>query len=235
VTGKNKSKDECPSKVNYRLKIRMVGEEGAGKSSLILHATDNTYPDCSTVIGDFMPITVDFEEFKMLLQLWNTVSVGKDKSDFYRPFHAVAVVFDLSERDSWEAVPNWLRDMKSYACTNTALVLVGTKKDLPRVVPRDEIQTFVDCEQRLYFETSAQTSEGVEYFINRLALKMIDVNEDVSPEDVPKFLATAWMTKRRGQDHFSVFLLLRSEKRKSPKKPSLCGDQNRYFQTLPFV
>jgi GTPase SAR1 family protein len=218
------------SAANYSLKIRLVGEEGVGKSSLILRAADEDFQEgfIDTFGVDFKRVAIDFGEFEVSLQLWDTTRIFRmqDNSSFHRPFHGMVAVLDLSERDTWEAIPVWLTEMKRYKSPETVLVIVGTKKDLPRVVPRKEIQTFVDCdEQLLYFEISAKTGEGVEYFINRLALKMVEANNErtISSHDLSKFLTTAWMTKRKDQDYFSVFLLLTSDNRKSQNKSSLCA------------
>lgn len=57
--------------------------------------------------------------------------------------------------------------MESYTDESAAVILVGNKCDGPKVVPDDEIRSFVESKKLHYFETSAKNSTNVsEMFVN---------------------------------------------------------------------
>jgi Ras-related protein Rab-1A len=83
------------------------------------------------------------------LQLWDTVrfffthdirinfflKAGQEKfrtitSSFYRATHGIVFVYDISNKDSFESVKQWYREIDHYASDSLVKILVGAKKDL---------------------------------------------------------------------------------------------------------
>ena len=59
---------------------------------------------------------------------------------FYRDADALLLVFDITNRLSFENIRNWLAQVKEFAKENVQLMLVGNKSDLchRRKVKTDE-------------------------------------------------------------------------------------------------
>lgn len=49
---------------------------------------------------------------------------------YYRGAAGALLVYDITSRDSFNALSNWLRDARSLAGPNIVILLVGNKKDL---------------------------------------------------------------------------------------------------------
>uniref|UniRef100_A0A1I8FFL7 CBFD_NFYB_HMF domain-containing protein n=1 Tax=Macrostomum lignano TaxID=282301 RepID=A0A1I8FFL7_9PLAT len=70
----------------------------------------------------------------MLRAIWDTAGQERFKSvtrSYYRARAAGALlVYDVTSRDSYNALSNWLSDARSLASPNIAIVMIGNKRDL---------------------------------------------------------------------------------------------------------
>ena len=145
-----------------------------GKSSVLLRFADNTYTESfiSTIGVDFVSaiqkiktLEIDTKIFK--LQIWDTAGQEKFRtitSSYYRGAHGIIVVFDLTNRDSFMNVTNWVNEISKYASDSVNKLLVGNKSDLggSRVVTTEEAKELADSLGVAYIETSAKNAVGVE-------------------------------------------------------------------------
>ena len=67
----------------------------------------------------------------------------------YENSNGVLLVFDVTDKDSFNNLPKWLEDMNQYA-PRTDRILVGNKIDLTedRVVDKDSAETFAKSNGR---------------------------------------------------------------------------------------
>ena len=49
---------------------------------------------------------------------------------YYRHKHGIIVVYDITDRDSFTKVKDWMNEVEKHAKENTSKILVGNKKDL---------------------------------------------------------------------------------------------------------
>lgn len=108
---------------------------------------------------------IDHKIFK--LQIWDTAGQEKFRtitSSYYRGAHGIIVVFDVTNKDSFMNVGNWMNEITKYASDNVNKLLVGNKSDLTdrRAVTYDEAKELADSLGVDYIETSAKTATGVE-------------------------------------------------------------------------
>jgi len=54
---------------------------------------------------------------------------------FYKQTDAVVIVFDLTQRPTFESVTNWLQSKYKHTSGSIPIVLVGNKADLLAVEP----------------------------------------------------------------------------------------------------
>lgn len=78
-------------------------------------------------------------------------SAGQEKyrtvtSSYYRTANGILVVFDLTNRKSYDDVGVWLDEIDKYASPKVLRILVGNKQDLDseRVVMKKEAQKFAE-------------------------------------------------------------------------------------------
>ena len=100
------------------------------------------------------------------MQIWDTAGQELFRAvtrSYYRGSHGAFIVYDITNRDSFENVPRWLTDVKSSDRSDIVCILIGNKSDLNnREVSREEGQKFADSYGMTFFETSAKTGENVE-------------------------------------------------------------------------
>ena len=99
------------------------------------------------------------------MHIWDTLGQEKFQSIakiFYRGTVGAFLVFDLSNRKSFEEVEAWL-SITNESCDNSVVkTLVGNKCDLPsREVKYDEAIEYAQKRGMNYVEVSAKTGQNV--------------------------------------------------------------------------
>ena len=88
---------------------------------------------------------------------------------FYRQCDAIVIVFDLTQRPTFEGVTNWLQSIYKHTSGSIPIVLVGNKCDLlavePDPVKKEEAQKLANENELRYFQTSAFTGEQVKEMV----------------------------------------------------------------------
>ncbi|XP_017358722.1 ras-related protein Rab-18-like isoform X2 [Cebus imitator] len=117
------------------LKILIIDESGVGKSSLLLRFTDDTFdPELAATIGvDFKVKTISVDGNKAKLAIWDTAGQERFRAltpSYYRGAQGVILVYDVTRRDTFVKLGNWLNELETY-CTRNDIVnmLVGNKID----------------------------------------------------------------------------------------------------------
>ena len=121
----------------------------------------------------------DTPQKHMKLSLWDTAGQETYKSvtrSYFRGASGALLVFDLSRRQTFQHVTDWLNDLRQIAEPDIVVVLVGNKADLTqqgnnkREVTREEAEEWARRNGVLeYVETSAKSGENVENAFMRVA------------------------------------------------------------------
>ncbi|XP_051555666.1 ras-related protein Rab-18-B isoform X2 [Myxocyprinus asiaticus] len=141
------------------LKILIIGESGVGKSSLLLRFTDDTFdPELAATIGvDFKVKTIAIDGNRAKLAIWDTAGQERFRTltpSYYRGAQGVILVYDVTKRDTFTKLENWLNELETY-CTRNDLVkmLVGNKIDKDnREVDRNEGLKFARKHSMLFID-----------------------------------------------------------------------------------
>jgi len=154
---------------DYLFKLLLIGDSGVGKSCLLLRFADDTYTDSyiSTIGVDFKIRTVDLDTKTIKLQIWDTAGQERFRtitSSYYRGAHGIIIVYDITDKESFDNVRQWLFEIDRYASENVCKLLVGNKSDLSnkRAVEYDAAKAFADELTIPFLETSAKNATNVE-------------------------------------------------------------------------
>lgn len=172
---------------DYRFKMVVGGEMAVGKTSLVLRFTDNAFkrnylPTIGANILD-KNITMDDGNITQLVifDIAGQQMYENMRRLFYKGLRGVFLVFDLTNKSSFNAIHDWYEDILAHLNEADASeligFLIGNKNDLERlreVEKRDAIKLADDI-GFTYIETSALTGENVEYAFRIIARKLMDV------------------------------------------------------------
>ncbi|XP_006628171.1 ras-related protein Rab-39A [Lepisosteus oculatus] len=155
----------------YQFRLIVIGDSTVGKSCLLRRFTEGKFTDVSdpTVGVDFFARLVEIEPGKRIkLQLWDTAGQERFRSitrSYYRNSVGGLLVFDLTNRRSFEHLKDWLDESKMYVQPfEIVFLLVGHKCDAghQRQVSREEAERFALACGMKYIETSAKDATNVE-------------------------------------------------------------------------
>jgi GTPase SAR1 family protein len=93
------------------------------------------------------------------------------------------MVFDVTNRSSFDSISEWLAEVREHSNENIDIILCGNKIDLveERMISKDEGSKWAEENDVKYFETSAKTNENecVDEAFHELILMVSDkvINE----------------------------------------------------------
>ena len=100
---------------------------------------------------------------------------------YYKGKNGILVVYDITNRQSFDDINFWLNEIEKIANKNTVILLVGNKCDLEdeRKVSFQEGKDFADNNGIKFIETSAKTNQNVDEAFEILIDEVIKNNKDI--------------------------------------------------------
>ncbi|XP_057171193.1 ras-related protein Rab-26 isoform X1 [Ursus arctos] len=118
-------------------KVMLVGDSGVGKTCLLVRFKDGAFlagTFISTVGIDFRNKVLDVDGMKVKLQIWDTAGQERFRSvthAYYRDAHALLLLYDVTNKASFDSIQAWLTEIQEYAQHNVVLMLLGNKVSTP--------------------------------------------------------------------------------------------------------
>jgi len=165
------------------VKLLLIGNSSVGKSSLLLRFSDKQWlpeDEASATIGvDFRVHKLDVQGRRVKMSIWDTAGQERFRTitaSYYRGAQGVILVYDVSSRESFEALPRWLEELDNYVAPEVVKIVVGNKldKEYSRQVPAAEAAAFAARTGCLFVEASAKTAVGVAEAFNDVVARIID-------------------------------------------------------------
>ncbi|QSL65641.1 hypothetical protein MERGE_002954 [Pneumocystis wakefieldiae] len=159
-----------------KFKLVFLGDQSVGKTSLITRfmydTFDNTYQ--ATIGIDFLSKTMYLEDKTVRLQLWDTAGQERFRSlipSYIRDSSVAVVVYDITNRNSFSSIKDWINDIISERGNDVIIVIVGNKTDLnnKRQVRTDEGEKMAKDLKTQFMETSAKTGSNVKTLFRNIA------------------------------------------------------------------
>jgi DnaJ family protein C protein 27 len=164
------------SKIKKPLKIKIisVGNSEVGKSCIIKRYCEKRFvPKYLQTIGiDYGVTKVSVKDREVKVNIFDMsghVIFHEVRNEFYKDTQGALLVFDVTEKSSFDALENWLNEIKqdlelihSNSLENIIFVVCGNKVDKgKRVVEESDARMWAHLKGYHYFETSASSGVGV--------------------------------------------------------------------------
>lgn len=182
------------------IKISVVGNSNVGKTNIIQRFTRNIFnlETKSTIGVDFENKIINYKNRIIKTQVWDTA--GQERymsivSTFYKSAHGIIIVYDITDRSSFQNVEKWIESIKKYInINNTKILLLGNKSDLyhKRVVSNIEgremaekhkINLFLEISalENIDTDTSKSVDKAFEFLITLILDDIIKEDKNVCP------------------------------------------------------
>ena len=114
-------------------------------------------------------------------QIWDTAGEERFRtvvSTYFRGAHGILLLYDVTNRDSFKNLENWLIEIEKNSSEKVLKILLGNKCDLndDREIQPDEGRAFADRNGMEFMETSAKMNTNVNEAFETLGKLMIEFN-----------------------------------------------------------
>jgi Ras-related protein Rab-1A len=168
---------------DYIFKVLLLGNSDVGKSSLLLRFVDSLWNDAfvPTIGVDFKVKTLEINNKKVKMQIWDTAGQERFRtvvSTYFRGAHGILLLYDVTNKDSFKNLENWLIEIEKNSSDKVLKILVGNKCDLSddREIQTEEGQAFAVRNGMEFMETSAKMNTNVSEAFETLGKLMIEFN-----------------------------------------------------------
>lgn len=201
------------------MKVLLIGDSGVGKTALLHSFTSETFdPDIGVTIGMDIRVkevsvldTQTGQAKRMSMKLWDTAGQERFRtvtSSYYRGAHAIVLVYDVNEPETFFSLQNWLDEANSYRCKDTCdeevvYLLLGNKVDQCPLVDEMPVssvtaQNFAKKHQMLFALTSAKTRAGVVQAFDEVAQSVYDKMSDALNDDTKNRILSGALPAQSG-------------------------------------
>ena len=160
-----------------------------------------------TTIGvDFRFKTMIVMDKIVKVQVWDTAGQERYRSitnAYYRGAEGILIVFDVTKKESFESIQNWINEVTGYTGKDVIMVCLGNKNDLKKGIDKNEIYEFQKKTGLEIINVSAKTGDGVEeafkHIIELLIKKNLANKENSDDDDTAKINLTGGNDKNKNK------------------------------------
>lgn len=179
-------------KDDFSFKAIIIGDAFVGKSSLINQAIKKQFKTtyAPTLGFDYFVFHIRIKNKIIKLQIWDTCGQEIYKSlvtNFYRNSSVAFMVYAINDRNSFEHIDNWLKEIKYNSSPDTKIFLIGNKCDLineRKVTYEEGLNYSNNYEFNGFYEVSAKTGEKTEEIMIKAAKALYDDYSDYLSDKV---------------------------------------------------
>ena len=171
----------------------IIGDSGVGKSSILKRAVKNRFDEGyqATIGFEFLLMHFCVNDLKIKLQIWDTCGQEMYRSlvqGFYRNTSLALIVYDISDKKTYENLDNWIRDLRSHTDPELPIFIAGNKFDLEdkRQVACNDAKDYSLSSRTKYFtECSAKTGYNVENIFYEAAKYLYNACKELGRNKIP--------------------------------------------------
>lgn len=148
---------------------------------MLMRYVDNTFTNnfFNTIGVDFKMKSIYLDKKALRLQIWDTAGQERFQTitcNYYHGAQGIFVVYDITDRESFNSVKMWMGEIKKYAQPNVIKILVGNKNDMEekREISFEEGKEMADSYNIDFFETSAKETYQIDKSFNEISKLIVD-------------------------------------------------------------
>jgi len=169
-------------------KVVLLGEGRVGKTCLFMRYIRNTFANDqeSTTQATFLEKRLNVGRKSVRLMIWDTA--GQERFHalgpiYYRDANGALLVYDITDRDSFTKVRNWVKELRKIVGKNISLVIAGNKSDMEkqRQVDEAEAEAYAESVGAKHILCSAKTGKNVDAAFLEITKGMLAGSSDEGP------------------------------------------------------
>ncbi|CAH9069946.1 unnamed protein product [Cuscuta epithymum] len=173
---------------NVNAKLVLLGDMGAGKSSLVLRFVKGQFLEFqeSTIGAAFFSSTVSADNTTVKFEIWDTAGQERYHSlapMYYRGAAAAIIVYDISSLESFDRAKKWVKELQKQGNPNMVMALAGNKADMEdkRKVTAEDGKVYAEENGLFFMETSAKTAQNVNEVFIEIAKRLPRAQTSLNP------------------------------------------------------
>ncbi|XP_049977960.1 EF-hand calcium-binding domain-containing protein 4B isoform X1 [Alexandromys fortis] len=181
--------ENTPSTPDRLFKIVFVGDSAVGKTSFLRRICEARFsPGMAATVGiDYRVKTVTVDNAQVALQLWDTAGQERYRcvtQQFFRKADGVVVMYDLTAKQSFLSIRQWLSSVEEAVGDRIPVLLLGNKLDneKEREVPRGLGEQLAKDNSLIFYECSAYSGHNTKESLLHLA-RLLKEQEDTVRKD----------------------------------------------------
>jgi Ras-related protein Rab-1A len=187
ASNENFSLEEAMKKTTYEFKIILLGSISVGKTAILTRYIDNEFSDksASTIKIDFKTkiININTNMVQAKLNIWDTCGDEKFRAitrQYYSNSQGILLVYDITNRESFDKIIEWVNEIRNNAPNDVVLFLVGNKIDLTskRQISYQEGKKKADELGMLFREVSAKSGDNILVLFEEISEAMVHFIEN---------------------------------------------------------
>uniref|UniRef100_A0A3Q2E0W1 small monomeric GTPase n=1 Tax=Cyprinodon variegatus TaxID=28743 RepID=A0A3Q2E0W1_CYPVA len=157
------------------MQVMLVGDSGVGKTCLLVRFKDGAFLAGSFISTVGIDFRVSLNQYPK--EIWDTAGQERFRSvthAYYRDAHALLLLYDVTNKSSFDNIQAWLTEIHEYAQQDAVLMLLGNKADAThnRVVKREDGEKLAKEFGVPFMETSSRSGLNVELAFTAVAKEL---------------------------------------------------------------
>ncbi|NXD46457.1 DJC27 protein, partial [Copsychus sechellarum] len=185
----NAAKRKEPRKA-LRVKVISMGNAEVGKSCIIKRYCEKRFVSkyLATIGIDYGVTKVQIRDREIKVNIFDMAGhpfFYEVRNEFYKDTQGVLLVYDVGSKESFDSLDSWLAEMKQElgphgSMDNVVFVVCANKVDAGklRVVDESEGRLWAESRGFLYWETSAQSGEGIQEMFQAFHAALLELCEN---------------------------------------------------------
>ena len=184
---------KLPDEYDYLFKLIIVGDTNVGKTNIMSKYIKDQFniTSKSTIGVEFGTKILEIDNKKVKAQIWDTAGQERYKSitsAYYKGAKGAFIVYDITNKSTFESVDKWIKDLNSYGDKNLTMLLIGNKSDLEdkRIINKEVGEEKAKSFELGFIETSAYNGDNIDQAFDIMlkeVLKRYIVENDVNNDE----------------------------------------------------